>query len=77
MEHEAESEKREMSEQAERLASERDVVAQDVQVLMEEDETHAARLSEEDAKLGDYTSTHSVAGSEARVRSCSAIEPLR
>ena len=64
-EQQAEGEKHEMSEQGDRLAAERDTVARDMEILADEEGSHADRLAEEEAKLADYVSTHNVA--DARV----------
>ncbi|HEX8790927.1 MAG TPA: chromosome segregation protein SMC [Polyangiaceae bacterium] len=59
-EQQAAGEKHEMTEQATRLAAERDVVAGEVATLATEEEQHAARIAEEEAKLADYTGAHGV-----------------
>jgi chromosome segregation protein len=64
-EQQAAGEQDEMGIERGRLCVERDVVGQDVAALEREENTQAARSSEEDAKLTDLTATHSVA--EGRV----------
>jgi chromosome segregation protein len=57
-EQQAAGEKHEMTEQAARLAAERDVVAREVEGLAAEEEAHAARIAEEAAKLADFAGAH-------------------
>ncbi|MGD0524081.1 MAG: chromosome segregation protein SMC [Polyangiaceae bacterium] len=64
-EQQAEGEKHEMSDHAQRLGAERDVVAREVVALAEEEAAQADRIAEEDAKLADFTAAHGVA--DARV----------
>ncbi len=59
-EQQAQGEKHEMNEQAARLAAERDVVAREVTGLAAEEEAHAARIAEEEAKLADFAGAHGV-----------------
>jgi chromosome segregation protein len=64
-EQQAEGERGEMAAHAGRLAAERDVVAQDVATLAEQEGGQAAILAEDEAKLADFGSAHGVA--DARV----------
>jgi chromosome segregation protein len=64
-EQQALGEKNEMSEQAARLASERDVVAREVEALAEEEALQADGIAEQDAVLAEHTAAHAVA--DARV----------
>jgi chromosome segregation protein len=64
-EEQAEGEKRDMGEQAARLAAERNVVARDVDALEKDEAGQDAHLAGAQAKLADYASTHAIA--DARV----------
>lgn len=60
-EQQAAGEEHEMGEQLARLCLERDVVGRDVAGLEEQEAAQAARASEEEAKLADFTGTHALA----------------
>jgi chromosome segregation protein len=64
-EQQAQGEKNEMSEQAARLAAERDVVAREVEALAEEEALQADGIAEQDAVLAEHTTAHTLA--DARV----------
>ncbi len=64
-EQQALGEKNEMSEQAARLAAERDVVSREVEALAEEEALQAGGIEEQDALLAEHTRAHAVA--DARV----------
>ncbi|MDP8998619.1 MAG: chromosome segregation protein SMC [Myxococcota bacterium] len=64
-EHQAGAEKREMTEQAARLATERDAVERDVGALQEQENGQLSLIAAEEGKLSDFAGAHAVA--DARV----------
>jgi chromosome segregation protein len=64
-EQQAEGEKHEMVAQVSRLTAERDVVAEEVSLREEEEQSQAARIAEQESLLHDFAGAHAVA--DARV----------